>query len=410
MNGEIIAVGTELLLGNIVNTNAQFLSEELSSLGINVYYQTVVGDNRERLEGTIKEALSRADLLILTGGLGPTDDDLTKETVAHLLGLEMYLHEESKKVIESYLIRRKISASNLKQAYIPEGAIVLKNDHGTAPGIIIEKDEKIVVLLPGPPREMAPMFNEKVKPFLKEKSPFVMRSKILRLFGIGESSVGDTVRDLMQSDNPTVAPYAKDNETILRVTAKAETCDEADRLNEEMIAEIKGRLSEFIYSYDDIELKVVTANLLMEKGVKIAAAESCTAGLFTATLAEIPGVSSVISESVVTYANEAKEKYLGVKHETLESFGAVSENTAREMAEGIKKASGADIGVSITGIAGPDGGTEEKPVGLVYVGIATEKETKVAELRLIGRERNKIRHAAVMNALNEVRKILIEIN
>lgn len=405
MNGEIIAVGTELLLGNIVNTNAQFLSEELSNLGINVYYQTVVGDNRERLENAISEALNRADLLILTGGLGPTDDDLTKETVAHLLNLEMYLHEESKELIEKYL-KRKISESNLKQTYIPEGAIILKNDNGTAPGIIIEKDEKIVVLLPGPPREMAPMFSDKVKPYLEKKSPFVMRSQILRLFGIGESSVGDKVKDLMQNNNPTVAPYAKDNETILRVTAKAESEEEADRLNREMIKEIDARLGEFIYSYNDTELKTVCAKNLIEKNVTIAAAESCTAGLFTATLAELPGVSSILSESIITYANEAKEKYLGVKHETLEKFGAVSRETAFEMAEGIKNRSGSDIGVSITGLAGPDGGSAEKPVGLVYIGIATKNETKTYELNLLGRDRNKIRHAAVMNALSLVNKTL----
>lgn len=405
MNGEIIAVGTELLLGNIVNTNAQFLSEELSNLGINVYYQTVVGDNRERLEKTIKEALSRADLLILTGGLGPTDDDLTKETVAHLLGLEMYLHEESKEVIESYL-KKKVSESNLKQAYIPEGAVVLKNDHGTAPGIIIEKDEKIVVLLPGPPREMAPMFTEKVKPFLEEKSPYVMRSRILRLFGIGESSVGDTVKDLMQNDNPTVAPYAKDNETILRVTAMAKSNEEADSLNEEMIKKIDERLGEYIYSHNDTQLKTVCAKKLIEKNVTIAAAESCTAGLFTATLAEFPGISSILKESVVTYSNEAKEKYLGVKHETLEKYGAVSAETAKEMAEGIKATAKSDIGISITGLAGPDGGTPEKPIGLVYIGLATEDGTKTFELKLIGRERNKIRHAAVMNALSVVNRSL----
>ena len=409
MNGEIIAVGTELLLGNIVNTNAQFLSEELSNLGINVYFQSVVGDNRERLEKTISAALKRADLIILTGGLGPTDDDLTKETVADLLGLNMYLHEESKKVIESYL-KKEVSQSNLKQAYIPEGAIVLKNDHGTAPGIIIEKDEKIVVLLPGPPREMAPMFKEKVKPYLEKKSNCVMQSQILRLFGIGESTVGDIIRDLMQNDNPTVAPYAKDNETTLRVTAKAKTVREAKKLNSEMIENLKERLGEYIYSYDDTELKVVTANLILEKGLTIAAAESCTAGLFTATLAEMPGISSALRESVITYSNEAKEKYLKVKNETLKKYGAVSHQTAKEMAYGIRLTAKADIGISITGIAGPDGGTKEKPVGLVYIAISTKKKTNIYKLNLIGKERNKLRHAAVMNALNIVRKTLLEEN
>lgn len=405
MNGEIIAVGTELLLGNIINTNAQFLSEELSNLGINVYYQTVVGDNEDRLKKAIQAALNRADLLILTGGLGPTDDDLTKETVACLLGLSMYLHEESKSLIEKYL-NKKISESNLKQAYVPEGSIVLKNDNGTAPGIIIEKNGKTVVLLPGPPKEMAPMFSEKVKPYLEKKSPFVMHSVILRLFGIGESSVGDEIKDLMQNDNPTVAPYAKDNETILRITARASSKEEADKMNAEMIKKIDERLGEFIYSHNDTPLHVVCARKLIEKNVSISFAESCTAGLLTSTLAEVPGVSSVLSESVVTYSNDAKERYLGVKHETLEKFGAVSKETASEMAVGIRARSKSDIGVSVTGIAGPDGGTKEKPVGLVYIGIATESETKVYELRLIGRDRNKIRHAAVMNALSIVNKTL----
>ncbi len=405
MNGEIIAVGTELLLGNIINTNAQFLSEELSNLGINVYYQTVVGDNEDRLKKAIQAALNRADLLILTGGLGPTDDDLTKETVACLLDLNMYLHEESKSLIEKYL-NKKISESNLKQAYVPEGSIVLKNDNGTAPGIIIEKNEKTVVLLPGPPKEMAPMFSEKVKPYLEKKSPFVMHSVILRLFGIGESSVGDEIKDLMQNDNPTVAPYAKDNETILRITARASSKEEADKMNAEMIKKIDERLGEFIYSHNDTPLHVVCARKLIEKNLSISFAESCTAGLLTSTLAEVPGVSSVLSESVVTYSNDAKERYLGVKHETLEKFGAVSKETASEMAEGIRARSKSDIGVSVTGIAGPDGGTKEKPVGLVYIGIATESETKVYELRLIGRDRNKIRHAAVMNALSIVNKTL----
>ncbi|MBQ3226822.1 MAG: competence/damage-inducible protein A [Clostridia bacterium] len=405
MNAEIIAVGTELLLGDILNTNAQFLSRELSGLGIDVYYQQVVGDNPARMKQVIGEAISRSDLVILSGGLGPTDDDLTKETVADYFGLPLYFDESVMEEMTAYLKGRKLSVSNRKQAYIPEGAIVIHNNYGTAPGIIIEKDEKIVVMLPGPPRELEPLFCEQVRPYLRAKSDFVMKSKVLRLFGIGESTLGEEVRDLMESANPTLAPYAKDNEVTLRITAKAESEEEADHLICDMKEKVTARVGAHIYGEDEEELYAVVCRMLKERGMTIAAAESCTAGLFSATIANWPGASEILHEGVVTYANRAKEKYLGVSSQTLQSVGAVSPETAQEMAEGIRKASGADIGVGITGIAGPGGGTPEKPVGLVYIGVAHEGRTEVLERNLHG-TRKKVREASVMNALFAVRKIL----
>ncbi len=407
MKAEIIAVGTEILVGDIVNTNAQFLSKELFSLGIDMFYQTVVGDNPKRLEYAISQAFSRADLVIFSGGLGPTEDDLTKETVAAYFGAPLFLHEDIAKQIETYL-KGRCPGSNLKQAYIPEGAIVLGNHCGTAPGVILEKDGKIAVLLPGPPREIVPMFTEQVVPYLKAKSDFVMAEKVLRLFGIGEARVGEELSDLMESANPSLAPYAKDNEVTLRIAAKAKSEAEAKALIGEMEEKVTARMGDYIYGFGEEGMAVVTARLLIEKGLSIACAESCTAGLLTAALGNVPGVSSVLSESVVTYSNEAKMKYLGVKEETLASFGAVSEETAKEMAEGIRKNAGADIGVSVTGIAGPDGGTKEKPVGMVFVAVAYDGNTTVRKLNLIG-NRERIRQGSVMNALDEVRKRILNL-
>lgn len=406
MNAEIIAVGTELLLGDILNTNARFLSRELSGLGIDVYYQEVVGDNPDRLKSVIHTAIRRSDIVVLSGGLGPTDDDLTKETVADYFNLPLYFDEQVMAEMTEYLRGRHIVPSNKKQAYIPEGAKIIHNNYGTAPGIIIEQDEKIVIMLPGPPRELEPLFSEQVKPYLDAKSDYIMKSKVLRIFGLGESSAAEKVRDLMESANPTLAPYAKDSEVILRITAKAKTDARADKLIDEMYKKVNDRIGEYIYGFDDDEMKAVLCRLLTEKGKTIAAAESCTAGLFSAMIADNPGASAVLNEGIVTYSNEAKEKYLGVLHETLEKYGAVSEQTAREMAEGIKKAAKSDIGVGITGIAGPDGGTPEKPVGLVYVGIAYDGGCEVLKLNLIG-TRQKVRYAAVLNAMNAVRKILL---
>ncbi len=405
MNAEIMAVGTEILVGDIVNTNAQFISERLFALGVNVYYQTVVGDNPGRLSTAIELAFSRADMVIFSGGLGPTDDDLTKETVAEYFGLSLEYHPEIEAEYVRYLNGRN-SVSNKKQAYVPEGAIVLHNKRGTAPGLIIEKDGKTAILLPGPPRELLPMFTEEVEPYIKKRSGFVMAEKVLRLFGIGESKVGETVKDLMESANPSLAPYAKDTETVLRIAAKGKDAKEANALILEMEEKVEERLGAYIYGYDDCDMVQTVANLLLDKNITIACAESCTAGLLTGTLCDVPGISAVLSESIVTYSNDAKMKYLGVSLETLSCFGAVSGETAKEMAEGIKKQAGADLGVSVTGIAGPDGGTEEKPVGLVYVAVSYRGETSVKKLLLSG-NRERVRKASVMNALNEIRQRIL---
>lgn len=410
MKAEIIAVGTEILVGDIVNTNAQFLSRELFNLGIDMYYQTVAGDNPLRLAEAIRLAFNRADVVIFSGGLGPTEDDLTKETVAEYFGVPLLFHKEIQDEIKEYLkgyAKTGYPESNWKQAYIPEGALILHNKRGTAPGVILEKDEKIAVLLPGPPRELLPMFTEEVMPYLREKSDYVMASKVLRLFGIGEARVGEIVSDLMAGSNPTVAPYAKDSEVILRIAAKGKSIAEAEQMIEKVRQEIENRLGEFVYGYDEEDMAKTTAALLMDRQLTIACAESCTAGLLTATLGDIPGVSAVLSESVVTYSNEAKMKYLGVQRETLENFGAVSEETAREMADGIRKTAGADVGVSVTGIAGPDGGTPEKPVGLVYVGVSYHGDVTVKKLNLHG-NRTKVRQSTVMHALNAVRECILK--
>ncbi|MBE7010557.1 MAG: competence/damage-inducible protein A [Ruminococcaceae bacterium] len=405
MKAEIIAVGTEILVGDIVNTNAQFISERLFALGIDVHYQTVVGDNPGRLTDAVSLAFSRADVVIFSGGLGPTDDDLTKETVAAYFDAPLLFHEDIKLQIEQYL-HKTCSGGNTKQAYIPEGAVILQNDRGTAPGIILEKNEKTAILLPGPPRELLPMFTEQVEPYLKQRSGFVMVEKMVRIFGIGESRVGDIISDLMESANPTVAPYAKDNEVTLRIAAKAETEKAANAMIEDMNKKLSERLGAYIYGYDEMDMAKTVVALLQEKNLTIACAESCTAGLLTATLGDVPGVSSVLHESIVTYSNEAKQKHLHVSAETLAQYGAVSEQTAIEMAEGIQKTTGAKVGVSVTGIAGPDGGTEEKPVGLVYVAVAYGGSTTVRRLQLIG-TRGKIRQASVLHALNEVRKRIV---
>lgn len=405
MKAEIIAVGTELLLGDILNTNARFLSQQLSELGIDVFYQSVVGDNSERLKQTVHTAISRSDLTVLSGGLGPTDDDLTKEMVAEYFGLPLIFDQSIADRIHAYL-KGNMPQPNLKQANIPEGATVLENEFGTAPGVLIEKDGKTVVLLPGPPRELEPMFLNKVKPRLLERTEYTIVSRTLRLFGIGESSVQLKVKDLMENANPTVAPYAKSNETTLRITAKCRSNEEATALLDDMEQKICARVGEYLYGYGETPLAEVTTKLLMERALTIATAESCTAGQLAAALTDTPGASAILHEGVVTYSNDAKMKYLGVNPATLDQFGAVSEQTAREMAEGIAREAGSDIGVGITGIAGPDGGTAEKPVGLVYVAVAYNGKTTVKRCMTYG-DRAKVRHASVMHALDCVRRAVL---
>jgi nicotinamide-nucleotide amidase len=411
MKAEILAVGTEILLGDIVNTNAHYLSKRLADLGISVFYQTVVGDNPERLLKAYELAFTRADIVIATGGLGPTKDDLTKEMGAEYFGKKLAIHEESYRHVKAYFDRmnRPLSEGNKKQAMMPEGSIVLPNPNGTAPGCIIEENNKILVMLPGPPKEMTPMFEASVMPYLEKFSDGVLVSKILRVLGIGESAMAEKIEDIIDSQvNPTVAPYAKDYEAILRITAKGNTREEAEKLIIPTEEKIREKLGNNIYAEGETTIEAIVGEMLVKRNITISTAESCTGGLLAGTLINYPGISSVFMEGAITYSNEAKMKRLGVKEETLQKYGAVSQETAEEMAVGIARASGTEIGISVTGIAGPEGGTEEKPVGLVYVGLYIKGKVKVKKLNLFG-DRQKIRNRTVINVLDWLRRELIDI-
>jgi len=409
MNAEILAVGTELLMGQIANTNAQYISQRLNAIGINVYYHSVVGDNPIRLRTTLELALNRSDVVIMTGGLGPTQDDLTKETVSDIMGEKLVLHEESLKRIEEYFKRlnRPMMKNNIKQAYLPENCIVIKNDNGTAPGCIIEKENKTVVMLPGPPSEMRPMLDEFVIPHLKAKSPEKIVSKYLRVFGIGESLLEEKLIHLIENqDNVTVATYAKEGEVTVRITTKSKDEEAAIRELASVENEIHKIIGDALYSSEDKELYQVVGEMLIDKGITIAFAESCTGGLISSVLTDLPGISAVFDRAVVSYSNRSKVENLSVKQETLDKYGAVSRETAIEMAEGIRKVAGTDLGLSVTGIAGPDGGTELKPVGLVYVALASKDGTECKELRLNG-NRKKIRNYTVLNSFDMIRRWLM---
>lgn len=411
MRAEIITVGTEILLGDIVNTNSQYLAKELADLGVEVYYQGTVGDNEERLLQSLEESLNRSDMVITTGGLGPTKDDLTKETAAKFFNQELVLDERLWNKIEIYFnkLGRVPTENNKKQAYFPKDAIILENNNGTAPGAILRKGKKTIIVLPGPPREMKPMFEENVKPYLKNLTNEILVSKNLRFYGIGESSLEEEIIDIIkEQSNPTVAPYAKDTEVTLRITAKATSKEEAINLINPVVHKIQDRVGSYIYSEGDISLEDTVAEILVNKNLTISVAESCTGGMVSSHLINYPGISSVFMEGCVTYSNEAKMKSLGVKKETLDKFGAVSEETAREMAEGIAKRHNTNIGLSTTGIAGPEGGSEEKPVGLVYFGIYINGKIIVKRYVFNG-NRQQIRLRATKTILNDLRLELINI-
>lgn len=410
MKAELISVGTEILLGDIVNTNAQFLARELASIGIDVYRQEVIGDNEDRLLKTIDEALKRSDMVITTGGLGPTGDDLTKETACKYFGMKMELHEESLKALKIYFKRlnRQITENNMKQVYFPKEAKVLPNPNGTAPGAILEKDNKIIVILPGPPREMKPMFINHVKNYLAPKGKGMIISKVLRILGIGESYAAEKLKDIIDgTENPTVAPYAKEEDILFRITAKANSKEEGLKLIEPVKKHIIDRLGIDVYGEDDEKIEEVVSKLLIDRNIKISTAESCTGGMIASRLIGVPGVSEVFLEGAVTYSNEAKMRTLNVKEETLKKFGAVSAETAMEMAEGIAKRTGSDISVVTTGIAGPGGGTEDKPVGLVYFGLYYKEKTYTYRYVFNG-DRNKVRLKAAVTALDLVRRHILQ--
>lgn len=410
MRAEIISVGTEILLGDIVNTNTQFLAKELASIGIEVYRQEVVGDNQDRLLGILEEALNRSDMVITTGGLGPTNDDLTKETACKFFNMDLELHQESLKALEEYFLKmgRKITKSNYKQVYFPKEAIVLPNPNGTAPGAILEKNNKYIVILPGPPREMKPMYLNHVKPYLIKKGDGIIESKVVRVLGIGESMAAEKLKKFIENGvNPTVAPYAKEEDVIFRITAKAETQKEALRLIEPVKNQIEEILGQDVYGEgEETTIEMVVGELLIKNNLKISIAESCTGGMIASRLVSVSGISDVFLEGAVTYANEAKVRTLNVKEETLKKYGAVSEETAREMAEGMAKRTGSDIAVVTTGIAGPGGGSKEKPVGLVYIGLYYKGEVYVYK-NVFNGNRQKVRTKATVTALDMVRRKIL---
>lgn len=412
MTAEIISVGTEILLGNIVNTNAAYLSVKCARFGLAMYHQQVVGDNRERLAQALKSALERSDIVILTGGLGPTQDDLTKETAAEVLGLSLTEDKKVRKQIEQMLknsaFKDSIPESNWKQAQVFEGGIVMENHNGTAPGLIGEKNGKRVILLPGPPREMEPMFEEYVVPYLNSLNPGVLFSKTVKLCGVGESQAEAEVLDLINGQtNPTIATYAKTGEVHFRVTAKAQTLEAAKNYVRPVVKVLQTRFKENVYSTDEEEtLEEVVVKLLRKKGLVLVTAESCTAGLLAARIVNVSGASEVFTQGFVTYSNKSKRRLLDVDKATLRKYGAVSAQTAKEMAKGGIFATDADACVSITGVAGPQT-EDEKPVGLVYIGCFVGGKVVVKEYRFMG-DRQKIRENAVTKALDLLRRCLLD--
>lgn len=457
MTVEMIFVGTELLLGNIVNTNGQFLSEQCAAIGLPVYYQTVVGDNEERLSAVIETAFSRSDVVLLCGGLGPTEDDLTKEACARTMGIPLTEHPEVRAELDAFMSRLnvKITENNYKQAMAPEGAVyadqlpedvkdggkaedgksggrdggessenkaaggcgqekkdrclLLRNPNGTAPGLVMEKNGKTAILLPGPPNEMKPMFLEQVKPYLVKKSGQVFLSAVVKICGVGESAVETRVLDLVDSQtNPTMATYAKTGEVHIRVTASGKNGEEAQKLIKPCVKELKKRFGDDVYTAKpEVSLEMAVVKLLNKYGLTMTTAESCTGGLVAARLVGVPGVSDVFSGGFVTYSNKAKRKFLEVSKATLKKYTAVSAEVAKEMAIGGVFANDSDMCVSVTGLAGPDGATEEIPLGRVYIGCCLKGKTVVKEYNFTG-SREKIRELAASAALDLARRCILE--
>ncbi len=420
MTAEIICVGTEILLGNIVNTNSAYLAEQLATLGISCYYQSVVGDNRERMLEVIGCAAGRSDIVILSGGLGPTADDMTKEVVAELCGRKLEENKQALQDLKAYFKQRGIemTENNIKQALVPEGATALSNPNGTAPGILVEHEMRAegaetklttFILLPGPPMELQPMFTDSVVPYLQKRTGEVICSKTIKMAGVSESKVETDIKDLIDAQtNPTIATYAKTGEVHIRVTAGADSKKEAEKMLKPVVKELKSRFGKSIYTTEEgVTLEKAVADLLTAGNLTIGIAESCTGGMIAARLVNVPGVSEVFKTGVVTYANKAKRKLLNVKKGTLQKYGAVSEQTAEEMVKGCMALTGADVTVAVTGIAGPEGGTEEKPAGLVYIACNIQGNIRIVRHQFKG-SRSKVRENATMAALNLVRECVME--
>ena len=408
---EFISVGTEILLGNITNTNARYLAEECAVLGLTNYYQVTVGDNEGRLSDAIRTALNRSDIVLLSGGLGPTEDDITRETTAKVLGREMTEAPEIHEQIQVYFEKmgaKKPSSNNWRQAMVIDGAQIVENHNGTAPGMIVPVGEsKYIILMPGPPEELKMMFEESIAPFLASLNHQVICSKTVKICGMGESRVAAAVADLISSQtNPTIATYAKGGEVHLRVTACGSDAKAARKSIKPIVKELKKRFGDKVYTTRESEtLEQHVVGLLKRKKMTVATAESCTGGLVASTLINVPGASEVFNEGYITYSNESKQKILGVKKKTLKKDGAVSAACAEEMAKGAAKAADAQAAISVTGIAGPDGGTEEKPVGLVYIGCYIDGEVWVESYHMNG-NRQKVREISVKKALDILRRHL----
>lgn len=407
MRTEIIAVGTELLLGEIVNTDAPMIAQGLAELGIGVYFQTVCGDNPDRLKSVLEVAKQRADLIITTGGLGPTADDLTKETIAAAFGKGLVRDEESMARLREHFKGRTMTKNNEKQADVPEGCTVFQNDWGTAPACAFEGEGCLVIMLPGPPRECTPLFREKVMPFLEKRRGGALCSRYVKVFGMGESEMASRLSRQMDTwENPTAAPYAKEGECLVRITAMGKDKEEAFAMTEPAVREVRQVLGDVVYGVDVDSLEQVVVQEMTARGLTLATAESCTGGLMGKRITDVPGASACYLGGVVSYQNEVKENLLGVRHETLMTKGAVSEDTACQMAQGVRKALGADIGISTTGVAGPGGGTPEKPVGLIYVGISTGDKTWAVRILRPRQSRESLRRLASSTAFDLVRRHL----
>ena len=412
MVAELIAVGTELLLGNIANTDAQFLSEKLSGLGITVHHHTVVGDNPRRLAQALETARGRADIIITTGGLGPTYDDLTKQTICRTFGRELELHEDILEEIRTWFrnkLGREMPENNVQQALLPVGCVVFDNPVGTAPGCAFLEGGVHVLMLPGPPFECRYMFEHRAARYLEQLTDGVIVSHEIRIFGMGESSVEEALREPMtQSANPTLAPYAKLNECMVRATARAETRAAAEDMLRPLVAQVLDTLGDVVYGVDVDSLEAVVSGLLLDRGLTLSAAESCTGGLIAKRMTDLPGASKVFRGGVVSYTNGVKAGVLGVDGDLLERYGAVSEETARAMAEGCRRVCGSDLAVSVTGVAGPDTDDRGTEVGTVYIALAAREGTICR--RLIcgrGRGRDRVRSAAASNAFDLIRRSLL---
>ncbi len=410
MKCELISVGTELLVGDTLNTNVQFLSRELSLLGIRVCYHTTVGDNPKRLEEAVRIAFNRSDLIITTGGLGPTQDDLTKEVIADIFHRKLIQDQKTKDDLMQYFANREyvMTPNNLKQTFIPEGAEVLYNPCGTAPGILLKEQGRIIMMLPGPPREMTRVFEDVVVPLLKQDSRQLVISRYYNLSDIGESAAEDRLLDLIDTQvNPTIATYAKMGEVLVRITANGNDENEMNALLDHYEEIMLSRFEDHIFTFSKASLKETVAKLLITENISLATAESCTGGLIAAQLTEYPGISKVFGVGLVTYSNEAKMKLLHVQAETLKKYGAVSAETAKEMCQNLAVLSGARLSVSVTGIAGPDGGSDEKPVGLIYIGICFDGQTEVFCYHLNG-DRKVVQQKTANKVFHLIRKSIVD--